>query len=211
MISPGLYWRTFRRAHTNRGGEDGASAQAHTVDEVQRSRNRTELTAISDRVRTAPSGETRTTGSRHRDRVTGRGVRSDRVARCLRGSGEDGDLQGRSGNRSGQRGNRTGCRPSGRHTAAAQWCRTERPGNTPTEPWTDRSALAPILMARVTGSAWNGDKSGAVRLAGRHPKTGIARHTALPISVGGNGETGDVNRSRGRLTPDERPVVDLSI
>ena len=131
----------------------GLRPKSHTADEVQRNRNRTELTAISDRVRTAPSGETRTTGSRHRDRVIGRGVGSDRVARCLRGSGEDGDLRSRSGNRSGRRGIRTECRPSGRRTATAQWCRTERPGNTPTEPWTDGSALAPILMARVTGSA----------------------------------------------------------
>ena len=118
----------------------GLRPKSHTADEAQRIQNRTELTAISDRVRTAPSGETRTTGSRHRDRATGQGARSNRVARCLRESGEDGDLWSRSGNRAGLRGDRTEQRPSGRCSETGQWCRTKRPGNTPTEPWTGGSA-----------------------------------------------------------------------
>lgn len=61
---------------------------------------------------------------------------------------------------------------------------------------------------RVSGTVTNRVECGLPDLI---RKTVIARRVALPISIGGNAETGDVNRSRCRLTPDERPVVDLSI
>ena len=111
---------------------------------------RTEFTATSDRVRTAPSGETRTTESRHRIRATGRGVRSNRVERSLRGASGHGDLQGRSGNRTSRRGDRTECRPSGRSTETGQWCRAERSGATPTGLREDGSDWHQLLMARET-------------------------------------------------------------
>ena len=114
---------------------------------------RTEFTATSDRVRTAPSGETRTTESRHRIRATGRGVRSNRVERSLRGASGHGDLQGRSGNRTSRRGDRTERRPSGRGTETGQWCRAEGSGATPTGLREDGSDWHQLLMARETGSA----------------------------------------------------------
>lgn len=110
----------------------GLRVRAHTVHEAQRNRSRTEFTATSDRVRTAPSGETRATESPFRHRETDGGTRSDRVVVTLRGGDEDGDLMSRSGSRTDRRGDRTGCRPSGRGPATKQWCRAEHSQTTPT-------------------------------------------------------------------------------
>ena len=96
----------------------------------------------------------------------------------------------------------SGTSPSGEVHATEWWWRSRRNWGHPN--WIQRSRFrtTPGPRARATGPAGNG-------ASGSRPGNRCrVRKAASPAAP--QGETGDVNRSRRRLTPDHRPVVDLS-
>ncbi len=113
---------------------------------------------------------------------------------CRSGSDDGGD----PGERTFRRGDRVGGRPP----ATEQWWEPTDPG--PPQLASVRAVpLAPGPTARATGPEWIGDRRVRCRETGVVSDT---RHRPPRLS----GETGDVNRSSRRLTPDVRPMVDLS-
>jgi hypothetical protein len=147
------------------------------------------------------------TTSRRTPRETGAGVGSDRAHGHLRVVAGDGDLLERS--------TRRGDSPSGIVTAR----RSGSPGTfgwsvgngavveEPKElgpPQLDSARLVPGTRTEGSGNRVSVKRCHGFE-AGKPVSSPNAASPATP-----NGETGDVNRSKRRLTPDHRPVVDLS-